>query len=150
MNGQLPAWLANWLGVTVPSNADTATWQLDSRWSWAPWATLLLVLIAIAWTVSMYARESGNASRIYRAGLVGLRLAAIGLVLVMLAQWALALWLTGPPSIAMCHMSRNVSGSLGPGRVSSGRERGSAMPGGRREIVAATLPQTAHRLAAAK
>lgn len=101
MSGRLPAWLAEWLGVPVPSNADSATWQLDSRWSWAPWATLLLMLVAIAWTVSLYARESGSASRMYRASLVALRLAAIGLVLVMLAQWALALWLTGPPSIAL-------------------------------------------------
>jgi hypothetical protein len=101
MSGQLPAWLAEWLGVPVPSNADSATWQLDSRWSWAPWATLLLVLVAIAWTISLYARESGTASRMYRTVLVALRLAAIGLVLVMLAQWALALWLTGPPSIAL-------------------------------------------------
>jgi hypothetical protein len=101
MSGRLPAWLADWLGVPVPSNADTATWQLDTRWSWAPWATLLLVLVAIAWTVSLYARESGSASRLYRTALIALRLAAIGLVLVMLAQWALALWLTGPPSIAL-------------------------------------------------
>src|SRR4051812_22423110 len=101
MSGQLPAWLAEWLGVPVPSTADTATWQLDSRWSWAPWATLLLVLVAIAWTISLYARESGSASRMYRAVLVALRLMAITLVLVMLAQWALALWLTGPPSIAI-------------------------------------------------
>ena len=98
MSGRLPAWFADWLGVPVPSNADTATWQLDSRWSWAPWATLLLVLVAIAWTVSLYARESGSASRTYRTALAALRLAAIGLVLVMLAHWALALWLTGPPS----------------------------------------------------
>ena len=101
MSGRLPAWLADWLGVPVPSNADSATWQLDSRWSWAPWATLLLVLVAIAWTAWLYSRESGNASRMYRTALAALRLAAIGLVLVMLAQWALALWLTGPPSIAV-------------------------------------------------
>jgi von Willebrand factor type A domain-containing protein len=101
MNGRLPAWLAEWLGVPVPTNADSATWQLDSRWSWAPWATLLLVLVAIAWTVSLYSRESGSAGRVYRAVLVSLRLAAIGLVLVMLAQWALALWLTGPPAVAL-------------------------------------------------
>ncbi len=101
MSGRLPAWLADWLGVPVPSNAETATWQLDSRWSWAPWATLLLVIVAIAWTISLYARESGSASRMYRTALAALRLVAIGLVLVMLAQWALALWLTGPPSIAL-------------------------------------------------
>src|SRR6476659_7726475 len=101
MSGRLPAWLAAWLGVPVPSNADAATWQLDSRWSWAPWATLLLVLVAVGWTVSLYARESGSASRMYRTALAALRIAAIGLVLVMLAQWALALWLTGLPSIAL-------------------------------------------------
>jgi hypothetical protein len=101
MSGRLPAWLVDWLGVPVPSNADAATWQLDSRWSWAPWATLLLVLVAIAWTVYLYGRESGSASRMYRAALIALRLTVIGLVLVMLAQWALAVWLTGPPSIAL-------------------------------------------------
>jgi von Willebrand factor type A domain len=101
MSGRLPAWFADWLGVPVPTDADSATWQLDSRWSWAPWATLLLVLVAIAWTVLLYARESGSASRLYRVILAALRLATIALVLVMLAQWALALWLTGPPSIAI-------------------------------------------------
>lgn len=101
MNGRLPAWLASWLGVPVPSNADSASWQLDTRWSWAPWATLLLVLAAIAWTVGLYLRESGNASRAYRAALASLRIAAFGLLLIMLAQWALAIWLTGPPSIAI-------------------------------------------------
>jgi hypothetical protein len=101
MSGRLPAWLADWLGANVPSNADAATWQLDSRWSWAPWATLLLVLVTITLTVSIYSRESGSAGRAYRAVLVSLRLAAFGLVLMMIAQWALALWITGPPSIAL-------------------------------------------------
>jgi hypothetical protein len=101
MSGRLPAWFAHWLGMPVTSHADAATWQLDSRWNWAPWATLLLVLVAIAWTVALYSRESGSAGRIYRAMLVALRLAAIGLVLVMIAQWALALWMTGPPAIAL-------------------------------------------------
>lgn len=101
MSGRLPAWVANWLGVSIPTDADSATWQLDLRWSWAPWATLLLVLIAIAWTVLLYARESGSAGRTYRAALVLLRLGAMGVVLVMIAQWALALWLTGPPAVAL-------------------------------------------------
>ncbi|HEX5472644.1 MAG TPA: VWA domain-containing protein [Lacipirellulaceae bacterium] len=87
--------------MSATSHAEAATWQLDSRWSWAPWATLLLILVAIAWTIAVYSRESGSAGRIYRAFLVTLRLVAIGLVLVMIAQWALALWLTGPPAIAL-------------------------------------------------
>ena len=106
MSGRLPAWFAEWLGVPMPSSADTATWQLDSRWTWAPWATLLLVLVAIAWTVLLYARESGSASRMYRTTLAALRLAATGLVLVMLSQWALALWLTGIVLFGAMHMLR--------------------------------------------
>ena len=101
MSGTLPTWLADWLDVSPESNADAATWQFDSAWDWAPWATLLLVLGAIAWTIALYARESATAGRGYRALLVGLRLAAIVLLLVMLAQWALALRLTGPPAIAL-------------------------------------------------
>src|SRR6266404_6123886 len=62
MSGRLPGWLAEWLGVPIPTNADTATWQLDSRWTLSPWATLLLVLAAIVWTASVYAHESGTAS----------------------------------------------------------------------------------------
>ena len=46
-----------------PRPATRATWQLDSAWSWAPWATLLLVLAAIVWTVMLYARESSSAGR---------------------------------------------------------------------------------------
>jgi len=101
MSGQLPGWLADRLGVQVPANADAATWQLDSAWKWAPWVTLVVILAAITWTVSIYSRESSSAGRAYRALLVGLRLSAIGLVLIMLAQWALALRLTGPPALAI-------------------------------------------------
>lgn len=101
MSGRLPGWLADWLGVPIPTNADTATWHLDTRWAWAPWATLLLVLAVIAWTISVYARESGSASRLYRAILAALRLVAVGLALVMLAQWSFALRLTGPPAVAV-------------------------------------------------
>ena len=47
MSGQLPGWLAERLGVSVPSTADGATWQLDSAWNWAPWATDLLIIVAV-------------------------------------------------------------------------------------------------------
>ena len=86
----------------MPAAGDAATWQLDSAWRWPPWATLLLVLVAILWTVMLYARESSSAGRPLSCP-VG-RLAADGhraCVLIMLAQWALALRLTGPPAIAL-------------------------------------------------
>ncbi|MCI0334761.1 MAG: VWA domain-containing protein [Planctomycetes bacterium] len=101
MSGRVPDWLAEWLGVPSGTAADGASWQLDSAWSLAPWATLLLVLAAILFTSLLYARESTSAGRAYRALLTTLRLAAIGLVLIMLAQWAIAVRLTGPPAVAL-------------------------------------------------
>ena len=67
MTGRLPAWLADWLGVELPATGDAATWQLDSAWHWPPWATVLLVLAAILWTVMLYTREASTAGRGYRA-----------------------------------------------------------------------------------
>jgi hypothetical protein len=101
MTGSVPTWLLDRLGVTPGANSDAATWQLDTAWAWAPWATLLLVLAAIAWTVLLYAHESTSAGRPYRILLATLRLGALGLMLIMLAQWALALRLTGPPVVAL-------------------------------------------------
>ena len=101
MSGRLPGWLAERLGLGVPSSANGATWQLDSAWSWAPWATLLLVIAAVLWTTMLYARESSGARRPYRVLLATLRLVAIGLLLIMLAQWAIALRITGPPAVAL-------------------------------------------------
>lgn len=111
MSGRLPSWLAERLGVSLPSNADGATWQLYSAWSWAPWATLLLLIVAVVWTVMLYARESSGARRPYRALLTALRLAAIALLLIMLAQWAIALRVTGPPAVALV-IDRSASMSI--------------------------------------
>jgi hypothetical protein len=101
MSVRVPSWLAGWLGGSTASNADAATWQLDTAWRWPPWVTVLLVIVAIFWTVLLYTRESPTAPRRYRALLVTLRLIALGLVLIMIAQWALALRLTGPPAIVI-------------------------------------------------
>jgi von Willebrand factor type A domain len=101
MSGRIPTWLADWLGVSLASDADAATWHLDSAWRCAPWATVLLLIAAAAWTALLYGRESTNAGRRYRGLLIALRLSAIALLLVMVAQWALALRLTGPPTIAL-------------------------------------------------
>jgi hypothetical protein len=101
MSGRLPAWLAEWLGIGLPAAGDAVTWQLDSAWRLPPWATVLLILAAILWTVLLYTREASAASRGFRALLAALRMAAIALVLIMLAQWAIALRLTGPPALAL-------------------------------------------------
>jgi hypothetical protein len=101
MSGRVPEWLADWLGLEPSTSGDAATWRLDSAWNWPPWATVLLVLLAIAWVVAIYAREGGSAGRLYRGVLAALRLAALAALLVMLAQWALAVRLTGPPAIVL-------------------------------------------------
>jgi hypothetical protein len=62
---------------------------------------VLLVVFAIAWTVSIYRREQSPAGWVSRAVLVALRLTAIAAILVMLAQWAIDVRLTGPPTIAL-------------------------------------------------
>jgi hypothetical protein len=108
MNGQLPKWLSDWLGLGATGKTDGATWQLDSVWSWAPWVTLLTVLAAIMWTVALYAREQTAAGRFYRGVLAALRLTALAALAVMLAQWTLAIRLTGPPPIALV-MDRSAS-----------------------------------------
>lgn len=101
MSGSLPTWLAEWLGVSPAADVNGATWRVESAWDWAPWATVLLVFGAIAFTWLLYSRESSGAGRAYRALLGALRLAAMAIVLVMLAQWALTMRLTGPPAIAL-------------------------------------------------
>lgn len=101
LTGRSPTWLTDWLGLDLPSDGDAVTWQLDTTWHWPPWFTVLLLLIAVVWTVVLYTRETSAASRGYRALLAGLRLSAMALLLIMLAQWALALRVTGPPPFAL-------------------------------------------------
>jgi hypothetical protein len=98
MSGQ---WFAQWLGLDVSASGEGATWQLDSAWTWAPWVTLVAVALAVAWTVTLYSREQSAAGRAYRGLLVALRLFALAALLIMLAQWAVAVRLTGPPAIAV-------------------------------------------------
>lgn len=101
MNGTSPGTIAHWLGAQTPEPTEGLVWQLHSMWRWAPWATVLLVVATVAWTTLLYARESCGASAIYRGLLVALRLTAMGMLLIMLAQWAIVVRVTGPPAIAL-------------------------------------------------
>lgn len=111
MSTTMPAQLLEWLGLSLPSNADEVTWQLDSRWHWAPSATLLLLFSVIAWTLAIYAFESTAASRLYRALLAALRLVAVGLLLIMIGQWVITMRIAGPPTLALV-LDRSASMSL--------------------------------------
>jgi hypothetical protein len=101
MSGRLPTWLAEWLNVPASADGAAATWELRTTWQWAPWITVLIAALLILYIGQLYARESTSASARYRIVLAALRLGALAIVLVMLAQWAFALRLTGPPTIAL-------------------------------------------------
>ena len=51
MNGILPNWLEQWLGVEAASPGEGTVWSLENTWGWAPWVTLLLAMFAVAWVV---------------------------------------------------------------------------------------------------
>jgi hypothetical protein len=100
MSGQIPDWLAARLGLGAPPG-EGVVWQLDTAWTWAPWATLLVVVLLAAWTILLYRREQSAAGSFYRGVLICLRLVAVTVILVMLAQLVLAVRRTGPPPIAI-------------------------------------------------
>jgi hypothetical protein len=101
MNGNLPEWLQRWLGIHAAGPGEGTVWSLENTWSWAPWLTLLVVLFGIAWVVFFYSRESSPAGRAMRGLLIGLRLAALGIVLLMIAEFTLSLRRTGLPTVAV-------------------------------------------------
>jgi hypothetical protein len=101
MSGTLPNWLADWFGIEPGTAGDAATWRLDVAWPWPPWATVLLVLAAVAWVNLVYLRETSSAGQWYRALLASLRLAAVAILLLMLSEAALLLERTGPPALAV-------------------------------------------------
>jgi len=101
MNGTLPQWMEEWLGIDAAGPGQGTIWSLENSWSWAPWVTLLLVLFAFAWVTFFYARESTALGRFTRGLLVAMRLALIAIVVFMLAEFTLSLRRTGLPTIAV-------------------------------------------------
>ena len=99
MHGVLPNWLERLLGLEPAEPGQGTFWELEHSWSWPPSLTLLLVTLAIAWVVLFYRREA--AGRRYRTALAMLRLIAIGLVLLMIAELTLTLRRTGLPSLVV-------------------------------------------------
>lgn len=100
MTGRLPDWLAQWFGVEPTTAGGGTRFRVDFAWPFPAWATLLVVLFAVACVGLIYAYESNAAGRRYRGLLATLRLAALAILLVMLTQATLLLQRTGPPTIA--------------------------------------------------
>lgn len=96
----LPAWLARLLGVKN-GPGEGATWSLVDQWTWPPWITLLAVIMIAVLVVVVYLKENPQAPRALRLLLAGIRLTLAGLVLFMIAQFALSLQKTGLPYVAV-------------------------------------------------
>jgi hypothetical protein len=100
MTGRLPDWLAPWLSAE-PAAGDGVTFRVDFSWPFPPWATLILLLAAVACVGLIYAYESRAAGRRYRLMLATMRLCALAILLLMLTKATLVLQRTGPPAIAV-------------------------------------------------
>jgi len=100
MNHIVPPWVERLLGINTETGEGTV-WAIDSAWPWPPWVTLLFVAAAVLFVAAIYWREGSRASRRYRIMLAALRLAILGLLLLMIAQVTLSLKRTGLPYAAV-------------------------------------------------
>ena len=100
MTKPLPVWIERLLGVHTEPGEGMA-WSLHHSWSWPAWLTLLFAVFAVVFVVTTYLRENRQSPTWFRLGLAGIRLALIGIVLLMLAQFALSLQRTGLPYVAV-------------------------------------------------
>jgi hypothetical protein len=96
MSNPLPAWVERLLGIQTEPGEGMA-WSLEHTWNWPAWVTLLFAIAAVLFVVTIYLRENRQARGWHRMLLAGIRLGLVGIVLVMLAQFALSLHKTGLP-----------------------------------------------------
>lgn len=100
MPHSLPAWLEHLLGIRAGAG-ESVVWSIDTAWPLPPWATLLLVVLAVGFVAVAYWREGAAISRRYRIVLAALRLTILGMLLLMIAQVTLSLTRTGLPYLAV-------------------------------------------------
>jgi hypothetical protein len=101
MTHELPNWMAEWLGVESMAAGEGTAWGLVSSWNWPQWMVLALSLAVVLYVGFLYWREGGPARNAQRVLLTLLRLAVIGLVLFMIAEWLLTLSRTGLPYVVV-------------------------------------------------
>ena len=75
--------------------------MLRPSWPWPTWATLVFLGLAAALIVAIYLHERGSAGRSLRLCLAAIRFTAVGILLLMLAQWLLELQRTGLPTVVL-------------------------------------------------
>lgn len=89
------------LSAPAPVAAEGFVRRIDLTWPLPPWATLLVALAAVLFVVGLYLRERGPAPRSYRMILAALRLAVLGIAVLMIAQMALSLQRIGRPRLVL-------------------------------------------------
>ena len=99
MTGTLPDWLARLLDIDTASSGEGTAWSLQHAWSWPPWATVLLVAALAGVVFVAYLWEIGSARRLTRIALATIRVTLLSLVLLMIAQWVIALDRTDLPFV---------------------------------------------------
>ena len=97
MKGTLPSWLEPMLGLSAADSGEGTIWRLDYHWPFAASATLLTLAAVGGLILVAYLREAGGARRGVRIALATMRMAAIGLLCLMIAQLTLSLERTGLP-----------------------------------------------------
>src|SRR5439155_18821651 len=79
------------LGLTTPAGERLAAGRLFFVQAWPLWLAVLVVGAIAIWTLFFYRREGSRVRTFYRLALVFLRVAAIGVLLVVFFQPMLAL-----------------------------------------------------------
>jgi hypothetical protein len=93
---------AEWiLGIPASQPGQGMAWRHQQGFPWPAWALVLFAVGAAISVVLIYRRDAALLSRKSRSVLVGLRLAAIGLVLFMLSEMALSIERTGLPFVVV-------------------------------------------------
>jgi len=100
MSGTLPSWIERLLGISAAAGEGTV-WSFELSWPWPPWVTLLFVVFAVVFVVTIYLREGRRVSTPYRMALAAVRLSLVAMLALMIAQVALSLQRTGLPYVAV-------------------------------------------------
>lgn len=94
-----------YLGVppAQPGQGTQWSWLYQTPWpsSMPQWTVLLAATFLVLYVWWIYRRDASSASRLSRFGLVALRLAVVGIVLVVLSEITLIVDRTGLPFIAI-------------------------------------------------
>jgi hypothetical protein len=76
-----------WLFDVPPAEPGQGShWRIERSFPWPQWGLLLFVILAVVFVIMVYRRDGQSLKRSARGLLIGLRLAAIGVLLFMLSQ----------------------------------------------------------------